>query len=305
MIFRNIYWIFWLHLLLNSMIPCSSARAEPLFTVVASTTQIADLAREIAGDRCRVISILGPGINPHGYMPVPNDGKTVASADLCLQNGLHLEGKNWMATLVRDNGNRPIITCSDGIIPLHLDYDGTVVDDPHAWFDPRNAAIYVNNILKGLIVMDPEGASQYTARASLYLNQLRVLDAWITEQFHQIPPEKRILVTSHDAFNYFAARFGLTVRSPVGWSTGAEIGGGMTPERRRHVVASIREGQVPAVFVETTVNPKIIEQIAQEAGVRIGGHLYSDAMGPAGSAGERYIGMMRENTLTIVEALSR
>jgi manganese/iron transport system substrate-binding protein len=112
-----------------------------------------------------------------------------------------------------------------------------------------------------------------------------------------------VLVTSHDAFNYFAARYGMKVRSPVGWSTGSEIGGGMTPERRRQVISSVREFGVPAIFVETSVNPKMIRGIAGEAGVAIGGELYSDAMGESGSAGETYIGMMRENVITIVEAL--
>jgi manganese/iron transport system substrate-binding protein len=119
-----------------------------------------------------------------------------------------------------------------------------------------------------------------------------------------VPLERRILVTSHDAFNYFAARYKFKVRSPVGWSTGSEIGGGMTPERRRLVVQSIRDFKVPAIFVETSVNPKMIRQIAAEAGVGVGGELYSDAMGEAGSAGESYLGMMRENTLQVVTALA-
>jgi manganese/iron transport system substrate-binding protein len=272
--------------------------------VVCSTTQAADMTRRVTGDRCEVICLLGPGVNPHVYQPVPGDSRLVESADLCVQNGLHLEGKNWMATLARDNGNKPLVTCTDGVQPLDLVYEGEPVKDPHAWFDPRNAAIYVNNILRGLVEMDPPGRDGYRARADLYLQQLRVLDAWMQKQFNMIPAQQRILVTSHDAFNYLAARYGFKVRSPVGWSTGTEIGGGMTPERRRRVVDSIRDFRVPAIFVETSVNPKLIRQIAEEAGARIGGALYSDAMGGEGTAGETYIGMMRENTLTIVEALA-
>ncbi len=271
--------------------------------VVCSTTQTADLARQVAGDRCEVICILGAGVNPHVYQPVPGDSRLVETADLCLQNGLHLEGKNWMASLAKDNGNKPLVTCTDGIQPLDLQYEGQMVKDPHAWFDPRNAALYVNNILGALMKIDAEGAASYQARADLYLQQLRALDAWIEKQVSTIPKAKRVLVTSHDAFNYFAARYGFKVRSPVGWSTGSEIGGGMTPQRRRTVVASIKDFNVPAIFVETSVNPKMIRQIAGEAGVKIGGELYSDAMGEDGSAGETYLGMMRENTLTVVEAL--
>lgn len=279
-----------------------AVRAQP--RVVASTTQVADMARNIAGDRCEVICILGPGVNPHVYQPVPGDSRLVEAADLCLQNGLHLEGKNWMESLARDNGNKPLITCTDGVQPLDLDYEGQTVRDPHAWFDPRNAAMYVNNILAGLSSIDPDGAAQYRARADLYLRQLRVLDAWLELQTGRIPAERRILVTSHDAFNYFAARYGFKVRSPIGWSTGSEIGGGMTPERRKTVVASIRDYNVPAIFVETSVNPKMIQQIAEEARVRVGGELYSDAMGAAGTAGESYMGMMRENMLQIVSGLT-
>ncbi len=271
--------------------------------IVCSTTQTADFARETVGDRCEVRCILGPGVNPHVYQPVPGDSRLVESADICVQNGLHLEGKNWMASLAADNGNKPLVTCSDGVQPLDLEYEGETINDPHAWFDPRNAAIYVNNILREVVRLDPDGASLYQARAELYLQQLRVLDAWIQKQLSRVPVERRVLVTSHDAFNYFAARYGLKVRSPVGWSTGSEIGGGMTPERRRRVVSSIRDLSVPAIFVETSVNPKMIRGIAREAGVRIGGELYSDAMGELGSAGETYIGMMRENVITIVEAL--
>lgn len=272
--------------------------------VVCSTTQVADFARQVVGDRMEVVGILGEGVNPHVYQPVPGDSRLVESAALCLQNGLHLEGKNWMETLARDNGNKPLTTCTDGVPPLDLAYEGQLVKDPHAWFDPVNAARYVQNILAAVSDLDPEGARAYRMRAELYLAQLRALDAWIEKQTSRLPAEQRILVTSHDAFNYFAARYGFKVRSPVGWSTGSEIGGGMTPRRRRMVVESIRDFGVSAVFLETSVNPKMIRQIAGEAGVAVGGELYSDAMGGPGSAGETYIGMMRENCLVIVSALS-
>ena len=281
---------------------------ESRSVVVASTTQIADFARQVAGDRMIVKSILAPGADPHTYQPTPDDVQMVLGADLCLENGLHLEGKNWMATLAGDAG-KPIITATNGIKPLAIDSGGETVADPHAWFSPRNAAVYVNNITKGLITFDPQGKEEYEARASLFLQQLRVLDSWIREQINRIPTQRRILVTTHDAFNYFCSEFKLNANNnflsiaPVGWSTGAEVGGGMTPERRRKVVQSIKESGAPALFVETTINPKQIREIAKETGVSIGGELYSDSMGPEGTAGETYIGMMRENVLIIVNAL--
>lgn len=270
--------------------------------IVCSTTQIADFARQIAGDSCDVRCILAPGADPHTYMPTPGDAKLTLSADLCLQNGLHLEGKNWMATLAKDAG-KPLVTCTDGVKPIELETEGQRIADPHAWFSPQNAALYVNNIVKALSTLDPKRAENYRARGKLYLQQLRVLDAWIREQFNSIPPERRVLVTSHDAFNYFAREFGFKHRAPVGWSTGAEVGAGMTPERRKQVIDSIRSFGVKAVFVETSVNPKLVREIAREAGVEVGGALYSDSMGEAGTAGDTYIGMMRENVLTILNAL--
>ena len=271
-------------------------------TVVCSTTQIADFTRQIAGDRCVVRCILAPGADPHTYQPTPGDAEIVAKANLCLQNGLHLEGKNWMATLAGDQG-KPIATCADGVEHLQLVVGAEKVADPHAWFSPKNAAIYVNNIVRALTQLDPEGKWEYEARAKLYLRELAVLDAWIKEQMNALLPEKRVLVTSHDAFNYFARDYGFKVASPVGWSTGSEVGAGMTPERRKQVVESIRGFGVKAVFVETSVNPKMVQELAREAGVAVGGQLYSDSMGGPGTAGETYIGMMRENVLVIVKAL--
>ncbi len=276
-------------------------RAEKPF-LLCSTTQIADFTRQVVGDDCKVVCVLSPGADPHTYMPTPGDAKLAMEADLCLQNGLHLEGKNWMATLAKDAG-KAVVTCTRGIKPIELETEGRKLLDPHSWFSPRNAAIYVNNILGAVVKLDPAHKDRYTARAKLYLQQLRVLDAWIREQVNVIPPDRRILVTSHDAFNYFADAFGFKNRAPVGWSTGSEVGAGMTPDRRKTVIDSIRNYGVKAVFVETSVNPKLIREIARDAGVKIGGELYSDSMGEAGSAGETYIGMMRENVITIVWAL--
>jgi len=285
------------------------ARAEDNKPViVASTTQTADFARQIAGDRCVVKCILAPGADPHTYQLTPEDKDMVLSSDLCLKNGLHLEGKDWMGGQAREAG-KPIITCAEGVKPIPIEAYGETVQDPHAWFSTKNTAIYVNNIVKGLINLDPDGRDEYVARAKLYLQQLRVLDAWILEQVAQIPPHRRILVTTHDAFNYFCREYKFNEQNnylsiaPVGWSTGGEVGGGMTPERRKMVVQSIKDSGAPAIFVETTISPKLIKEIARDTGVEVGGELYSDSMGDEDSAGESYIGMMRENVLIIVNAL--
>jgi manganese/iron transport system substrate-binding protein len=287
--------------------PAIAAESKPV--LLASTTQIADFTRQVVGDRCIVKCVLAPGADPHTYQPTPDDVQMVLGADLCLENGLHLEGKNWMGTLARD-ARKPIATCTDGLAPLDIRDKGETIPDPHAWFSPRNAAVYVNNIVKAVSDLDPEGRPQYEARAKLYLQQLRVLDAWIREMVAKIPPDRRILVTTHDAFNYFCREYKFNPQNdflsiaPVGWSTGSEVGAGMTPERRKLVVKSIQDAGAPAIFVETTINPKLIREIARETGIKIGGELYSDSMGNRGTAGETYIGMMRENVLLITESLS-
>lgn len=287
---------------------CLAAAVGDRLRVVTSTTQIADFARQIMGDRAEVKSVLAPGADPHTYQPTPDDVQIVLRADICMENGLHLEGKSWMATLAKD-AEKPLVTVTSGLEPLKIGTGNVSIMDPHAWFSPRNVAVYVNNITKAVSTFDPDHKVEYQARAKLYLQQLRVLDAWIREQVNRIPPRQRILVTTHDAFNYFCREYKFNPENdflsiaPVGWSTGAEVGAGITPERRRMVVTSIKESGAPAIFVETTINPKQIREIAQETGVAIGGELYSDSMGPAGSAGETYIGMMRENVLLIVNAL--
>jgi len=301
---------FALSLIFSLAVPAVLVAAENKPVVVASTTQIADFARQVAGDRMVVRSILAPGADPHTYQVTPDDVQIVLGADLCLENGLHLEGKSWMATLARDAG-KPLVTATAGIAPLEISGDGETIADPHAWFSIRNVAVYVNNIVRALSELDPPNKAEYRARAQLFLQQLRVLDGWVREQVSRIPPERRILVTTHDAFNYFCREFKFNPRNdflsiaPVGWSTGAEVGAGMTPERHRMVVDSIKQSGAPAIFVETTINPKQIREIAKETGVKIGGALYSDSMGPAGSAGETFIGMMRENVLLIVNALQQ
>ncbi len=275
--------------------------AEKKRVIVCSTTQVADFARQIVGDRWEVKCVLGAGDDPHLYSVKTSDAALVATADLCAQNGWHLEGKDWMMTLAKD-ANKPIVRCTEGVEPLKLEEDGEVIDDPHAWFRVQNAVIYVRNLTSAIAQVDPDHKAEYFGRAELYINQLQALHAWIAKQFNVIPSESRVLVTSHDAFNYFCSSYGFKPAAPVGWST-EELGGGLTAEKRRIVVDSIRKFGVKAIFVETSVNPKLIQQIAKDADIEVGGTLYSDAMGEEGTAGESYIGMMRENVLTIVQAL--
>jgi manganese/iron transport system substrate-binding protein len=276
---------------------------RPRPVAVCSTTQIHDFVRQVVGDRFEVASVLGPNEDPHMFQITPQAAQQVQQADICFDNGLHLEGGDWMRTLAEQAGKN-IVSCTRGIQPLELAVNGESqqVPDPHAWFSPMNAAVYVRNIHEAVVAIDPDRKREYDARAALYLDQLRTLHLWIQRQINSIPVNQRVLVTSHDAFNYFCDTYELTSSTPVGWST-QEVGAEVTPRRRQEVIDSIRDSGVPAIFVETSVNPELIREIASEAGVEIGGKLYSDAMGAAGSAGESYVGMMRENVITIVSAL--
>lgn len=271
--------------------------------VVCSLPQLADFVKQVVGDACVVKTVVGPDVDPHEYRPKPADAELVKSADLCVENGLYMEGSgnnNWMETLAR-NASKPLVICTDGLKPLELTEEGKKINDPHAWHSPKAAALYVNNILKGMSKLVPGQKKDFEARADLYLQELKALDGWIRKQVSLIPPDKKVLVTNHDALGYYCHEFGFKIAALLGWNAVEESG--MNPESRAKVVNFIKQTHVKAIFVETQLNPKTMDQIGKDAGVRIGGTLYADSIGPADSAAGTYLGMMRENTLTIVNAL--
>ena len=292
-----------LTMLLLPVLVCSSANAleEDRKVVVCSTTQVADFAREIVGDRWEVVCVLSPGEDPHTYELAGDDKQVVQRADLCAENGWNLEGHDWMKKLATEAG-KPIVTCIEGVSPLQMEEGEETVKDPHAWLDPKNAEIYVNNLCEAICGIDPPHAAEYRARRALYVDQLRMLRRWIGKTVNSLPANQRLLVTHHDAFEYFCKAYNFQTASPLGWTTAdmSEV----TAVDRQKIVKKIRELGVKAIFVETSTNNELIEGIAADSGVKVGGELYADAMGPKGSAGEYYIGMMRENVLTIVNALN-
>lgn len=266
--------------------------------VIATTTMIADLAREIGGDRVEVTSIMEPGGDPHTYQPVPSDSKAVARSQLVLINGLMLEG--WIEDLVRNaGGDQPVVTVSDGVETIDDPaYEGN--PDPHIWFSVPRWKKATVNVRDALIAMDPEGEEHYRERTAAYLTELDELDAWVRSEIERIPPEHRHLVTSHDAFQYFGVTYGINVMAVQGISTTSEA----SAAELRDVIDHVREHEIPAIFVESSVNPKLIEQVQRETGVEIGGTLYSDSLGPWDGPAGSYIGMVRANTKTLVEALA-
>lgn len=265
--------------------------------IVATTTMITDLARQIGGERVEVTSIMEPGGDPHTYQPVPSDSKEVARSHLVLINGLMLEG--WIEDLVRNaGGERPVVTISDGVEPLDDPaYPGN--PDPHIWFSVPLWKQAAENVRDALIEADPDGAEHYRERASAYLEELDALDAWVREQVARVPAERRHLVTSHDAFQYLGRTYGIEVRAIQGISTTSEA----SAAELRDIVDHVRRHDIPALFIETSVNPKLIEQVRAETGARIGGTLYSDSLGPWDGPAGTYTGMVRSNIETLVDAL--
>lgn len=268
--------------------------------IVCSTTQIADFAKNIVGNRWDVQSILGPGQDPHTHEVSAASAKLVSQADLCFQNGWNLEGHAWMEKICKESG-KACVTCVDGVTPRKISEDGDIINDPHAWFSVDRAKVYVRNIFKAVAAADPDHKAFYLNNAAKYIVQLDTLKSEIKRDLAKIPPP-RILATHHDAFGYFAEEYNFQIVSLAKWSTD-EIGGGSTLDRRKELISTIREKGVKALFAETSIDPEIMKVICKETGAKLGGKLYSDAMGGKGSPGETYIGMMKQNVKIIVEAL--
>lgn len=267
--------------------------------VVASTTIFADMAKSIGGDQVEVESIVSVGADPHTYESIPSDAQLVKSADVIFKNGLTLEG--WIDKIITNGGSKAEVkTITEGITPIaSTEYKNAY--DPHAWMVAENGLTYIKNIYETLSKVDPKNQEYYLKNYESYSNELKSLEQYIKEQIATIPVEKRLLVTSHDAFNYYGRKYGLKLSAINGISTEAEI---QTSDIIR-VKKDIKESGIPAIFVESTINPKVIQQIAYDNGVSIGGELYSDSLGDPGSDGDTYTKMLRHNTNVIVKALSK
>jgi len=277
----------------------SHALAQERLSVVASFTILGDLIQAIGGDRVEVTTLVGPGADSHGFVPTPADARAVAEADIVVVNGLGFEG--WLTRLTDAAGfGGPIVVATDGVQPLeaaHEDEHGSV--DPHAWQNAANVEIYVGNIAAALTAADPGGAAYYQERLAGYRNELAALDSDIRNAVAALPPNRRAAVTSHDAFGYFSASYGITFLAPQGINPEAEAAAGDVAA----LIRQITDNDIGAVFIETINDPRLIEQIARETGATIGGTLYSDTLSEPGGPAATYLEMMRYNTDAIVTAL--
>lgn len=275
------------------------------YRIVATTGMIADIAREVAGDRAAVEGLIGSGVDPHLYKPTRSDVVALQGADVVFYNGLLLEGKMTdVLERIAETG-KPIVAVTDGIAEQG-DYVITTAahHDPHVWMDVTGWSGAVDVVARTVSAYDPEHAAEYASRAEAYQAQLAELDSYARQTIASIPERQRVLVTAHDAFNYLGRAYGIAVRGIQGLSTESEAG----VQDIERLVRFLVERQIPAVFVETSVADKNVRALvegahAQGHDVRIGGSLFSDAMGPAGTYEGTYIGMIDHNVTTIARAL--
>jgi zinc/manganese transport system substrate-binding protein len=270
------------------------ANAQDRVNVVASFSILGDLIRNVGGNRVDVTTLVGPNGNVHVYTPAPSDARKIAQARLVVVNGLGLEG--WLPRLVQASGSKAtIVEASKGITQLSVG----AAADPHAWQSVANVKIYVANIRDALDAADPAGAAIYQANAENYLAKLDALDREVREQVAQIPSGRRKVISTHHAFGYFAAAYGIEFIAPLGVSTESEPGA-------RDIAAIIRQIKtegIPAVFLENISDDRLMRRISAETGAHIGGTLYSDSLTDEKGDAPTYIDMVRHNIRVLTSAL--
>lgn len=306
------------HLILSGLVTAGAIATGVAFTsapaalgdddrprLTTTVGMITDVARNIGGDLIRVTGLMGPGIDPHLYKPSAGDIVRLGDADLILYGGLHLEGRMTETfDKINELGSKPAVAVSESIPVEKRLTVGENTWDPHVWFDVTLWRIVAETIAVSLADTFPRHADTFAANATPYLARMDELDAWIFRQVERLPEHQRVLVTAHDAFNYFGRRYGFEVRGLQGMSTAAEAGAGDVQD----LAAFIADREIRAMFIESSVPPSTIEAVqaacrARGWDVAIGGKLYADAMGETGTPDGTYIGMVRANVTTIVNAL--
>ncbi|MCW1843309.1 metal ABC transporter substrate-binding protein [Prosthecomicrobium hirschii] len=295
-------------------------RAADPIPVVATFSILGDFVRQVGGDRVAVKILVGPNGDAHVYNPTPADAKSVAGAKVVFVNGLGFEG--WMQRLVKASGTKaPLVTATTGITPREMadedddhDHDPKAkgkgkdahaghdhgATDPHAWQSVANAKVYIANVRDGLIAADPDGKATYEANAGAYLAKLDALEADVKAAIDKIPATERRVLTSHDAFGYFSGAYGITFLAPQGISTEAEA----TAKDVAKLIRQIKKEKVKAVFVENMTDGRIVERIAKETGIRLGGSIFSDSLSPETGPAATYIDMVRHNVKLLTAAMA-
>jgi zinc/manganese transport system substrate-binding protein len=284
------------------------ARAETL-PVVATFSILGDLVQNVGGDRITLSTLVGPNGDGHVYSPTPADGRKVKEARVVFTNGLKFEG--WINRLVRASGTKArVVEAAKGARTIKVDETSPAHDhgdhshagetDPHAWQSVANAKVYISNIRDALIMADPAGKEAYTANATSYIAKLDVLEREARETLAKVPADRRRIITSHDAFGYFADAHGLIFMAPQGVSTEAEA----SARDVARIIQQIRKDKIGAVFLENVTNQRLAQRIAEETGAKVGGTLYSDALSDKSGPASTYIDMVRHNVRTLAATLA-
>lgn len=276
----------------------TSAVAQKKLLVVSSASIFNDMTKNIGGEFIDAVSIVPIGGDPHLYEATPDDAKLMAKADLIFINGLTFEG--WINEIIKNSGTKATtVRITKGIKPIASEAYANATD-PHAWMDAENGLVYIKNIKDALVSADPIHAQEYEKNYAVYVKKISGLHHYINQKINEIPVEKRILITSHDAFGYFGKKYGMQVIAMMGISTEADA---QTSDMER-VVAAIQKNKIPAIFVESTINPKLLQQVSKDQKVKIGGSLYADSIGEEGTDGNSYYGMLKHNADVIVSGLT-
>ncbi len=285
-------------LLIAALALCASpALAAPL-DVVASFSILGDMVKQVGGDKVNVTTIVGPNADTHVYEPKPADAAAVAKAQAFFVNGLGFEG--WMDRFVQSTGyTGPLVVASEGVKSHTMSDDGETVTDPHAWQSLANGVLYVNNILAGLCKVDAADCDAFTSNAHAYQAQIMALDADVKAQIAKVPEASRKVITTHDAFLYFGEEYGVEFLAPVGISTDAEP----SAKDVAKLILQIKSEGVSALFIENMSDGRLIQQIADETGVKMGGELYADALSEPDQGAASYLEMFRHNIALLIPAM--
>ena len=279
----------------------SHAHAADKLPVTASFSILGDLVRVVGGDRVVVTTLVGANEDAHVFEAKPSDAKTLLASKLVVLNGLGFEP--WAGKLLKSSGYKgESVTAAKGVKTRHMEEEkghaghAHEETDPHAWQNPNNVVLYVRNIAAGLAKVDAAGAATYQANAEAYVKELQALDAWAKAQIATIPASKRKVITSHDAFGYFAAQYGVKFLAPQGVNTETEP----SAKQVAQLIKQIQREKIRAVFVENMSNPKLIAQLSKDAGATLGASMYADALSTADQPGATYLQMMRHNVTQLV-----
>ncbi|MCA3270336.1 MAG: zinc ABC transporter substrate-binding protein [Alphaproteobacteria bacterium] len=303
--------LFFITLVLLFNIGLTAAQAAPL-KVVASFTIVGDLAKQVGGDDVEVKTLVGADSDAHVFQPTPNDAKALKEADVIIINGLGFEG--WINRLIESSGTKAaVIVASNGIektlkMEEHEEHAGHhhhkhnhSINDPHAWQSIQNGRQYVKNIAAGLVAADAENAADYTKRAAALDSELAALDAWTKAQIETVPAEKRSVITTHEAFGYFADAYKVTFLAPNGLNTEDEP----SAKELKALVKQIKSGKTRALFIENMSNANVIKQLATESGAVVGAKLYADALSGENGAAPTYQAMFRYNVTALVNGMKQ